>query len=172
MQVEFDHGLRATDRLDLALHLGVDRFLGGDIRCEFHDLDDFATSAEDRIIGGFQPDFLASLGDALELRRLVLATAKLLPERAILRTIALCRGHEHTVMAARYLIGGVTDRFQEVRIRRDDRAVGREVNNRLRAIKGRQNRVSIASKQISEHGPPPSDRLSDPACKRANRAGA
>ena len=66
---EFDDGLRAGNRVELAGVLGGPQFGGGDVGGDFDHLDHLARPAEDRIVGRLNPDFLAALADPLVFAR-------------------------------------------------------------------------------------------------------
>jgi hypothetical protein len=74
--------------------------LRGDLGGVFHHLVRLAVQIKNRIVGGLNPDILATLADALVFPRLILATIEVVPERAIGAAITLGGRHEHAVMPA------------------------------------------------------------------------
>ena len=100
VHVEFDHGLGAADRGDLAGVLHALDLLRGDVGRELDHPDRLSAGIEDRIVGGLDPDFAAALAEALVLRGLEFAAVQPGPEFAIGRALALGRIDEHAVMLA------------------------------------------------------------------------
>ena len=133
VHVEFDHGLRFADRLDLAGEIGGLQFLFADVGGEFHHLERLAGIVENRIVGRQDPDLLAALAVALVFGGLELAAAQRGPELAIGGAVALGRRHEHRMMLALDLVERIADRAEEMIVRGDDGAVEVELDHRLRA---------------------------------------
>lgn len=88
--------------------------LGGDIGGKLHHLVGPASSIEDRIVGGLNPDFAAALCKTPVFPRIVLAPLKARPEGSIVRARPVGRLNEHAVMLADDLVAGISDRLQEV----------------------------------------------------------
>ena len=87
--VEFDHSLRAFQRLDLAAHVKLGLLARRDVAGELDHADHPALGVEDRRIARLDPDVGAGPGPAQKLARKELALAKFLPKGGIDRTLTL-----------------------------------------------------------------------------------
>jgi hypothetical protein len=123
VEVELDDRLRAADRGDLAGILHAADFSCGDVGGELDHPARLATAIEDRIIGGLDPDFAATLGDPLVLGGLIFAAVEIGPEPAIFRAIPLAGLDKHGMMLALDLVEPITERVEEILVGGDDRAV-------------------------------------------------
>src|SRR5215470_16699519 len=95
---EFDHGLRLTDRGDLSLVVGIKALLVCNVAGKFHDLAGLSLSIKDRVVARLNPNLAAALTNSLVLTRIKFTASELLPERAILRALAVGRRDEHRMV--------------------------------------------------------------------------
>jgi hypothetical protein len=130
--------MRLADRLDLAFEIGGLLLPGGNVGGEFHDLERLAPRVEDRVVGALDPDLAPALAEPAELAGLVIATIERRPELAVWGAVALRRIDEQAVMLAADLVQRIAHRDQELAIRRQDRAIHAEFDDRLRGIEGSQ----------------------------------
>ena len=134
VHVEFDDGLGAADRHDLAGVLHALHLLRSDVGGELDHADRLALCVEDRIIGGLDPDFACPLAETLVLRGFELAAVQPGPELAIGRALALRGINEHAVVLALDFGQRVAQRVEEIVVRRDDGAVELELDHGLRLV--------------------------------------
>jgi len=144
--LELDHGLRARDGAHLALI--VERLvLGiGDIGGDLDHLDHLA-AAYQRIVGRFDPDLAAALGKTLVLALVVLAGAQPVPEFGIFRRPGIGRIDEHRMVLADDFGPRVAHGRAEILVGVDDRAIGRELDHRLRP----SDRFHFVAKIVAEN---------------------
>ena len=150
---ELDHRLRAVEGCKLALLIDRALNLCRDIGGELDDLNDATRAVEYRVIGRLDPDHAPILGDALELVGLGLALAQRVPERAIGRRMAFCRGNEVAVVLAFKLPECVADEAEEVGVGVEDRAVWGERDAGTRAVDGLEQRTERAIEQAHQQTP-------------------
>ncbi len=130
-QIEFDHGLRAPNRLQFALDLGVLQLLQRDVGGELDDLDRLAVGVEDRVVRGQQPDFLAGAGHAAVLAGVEFATSKAVPEGQVLGRTGQDRIAEHAVVLAADLVECIAHGVEEVGVRAQHPALQIELDDGL-----------------------------------------
>ncbi len=140
VEIEFDHRLRARDRVDLAQQLGMAGLLHGDVGGELDHADRLAAAPTDRIVGRFEPDLAAILGDTAELGDAGLAAVQYLPEGVIVGRVALGRIDEHGMVPAHDLVLAVAHRLEEGAVGGHDGAVHAELDHRQRTVEGCQPR--------------------------------
>ncbi len=128
VEVELDHRLRTADRVDLALHLDGGDLLRRDVGRQLDHAHGAAPRVQDGIVGGFEPDLAAALGQALELRGGEVATAQLLPEGAVIGRVAIGRVDEHRMMAPDDLVEPIAHGGEKILIGRDDGTIHLEFN--------------------------------------------
>jgi hypothetical protein len=134
VQGEFDHGIGAGHRGNLARRIRGAELLRGDVGREFHHPDRLAFLIEDRVVGGLNPDGFAALGDPLEFRGLVKAVAQVLPEGGIGGARRLRRIDELAVMLADDLRQGVAHCLEKIVVGAQHVAVEIEGDHRHRTL--------------------------------------
>ncbi len=140
--IALEVGLRDNARLvqnftaDLSLfaHLIEFQLLFRDVRGKLHHLVGFAIAIEQRIVRRLNPDFLASLGDALIGPRIVFAPIQLRPEGRILRAVHIGCVTKHPVVLPLDLRERVAQRLQEIVVRRDDGPIHIELDDCLHLV--------------------------------------
>jgi hypothetical protein len=103
--------------------------LSGGVGWVFHDLERPSIQIEDRIVGGLNPDFLATLADPLVFAGLIPAAIEAVPELAISGAVAFRRLHKRAVVLARDFAERIARRIQEIGVGGADRAVHVELDN-------------------------------------------
>jgi len=98
----------------------------------FDHLDPLAVEIEDRVVGGLDPNFLATLAQPLELFSDVLASIEFGPELSVFGTGRIGVLDKHAVMLVLDLCQGVAQRGEKIVVRRDDRAIHVEFDHCLR----------------------------------------
>ena len=158
---EFDHRLRTRDCIQLAgiLH----GFLPDhrDIGCKLHHLVGLA-AAQHRIVGGLDPDFPSTLGEALILLPVEFAAAEPGPEFPVFDAVGLRRFNENTVMLALDLRQLIAQCRAEIGIGVEDIAAEVEFDDRLRLVHRSQNSCGVTAKTRKKpaHTTPPSGNVS------------
>ena len=132
IHAKLDDRLRLANSRHLAVAISGQQLLLGHVGREFHNLERLAGIIENRIIGRENPDFLATLADALVFGRLILTPAEPRPEVPVGCAIAFTGFHEHAVMPPLYFGQRVTKRVQEILVCGNDSSVKIEFDDRLR----------------------------------------
>src|SRR5262249_52129603 len=86
-----DQRLELIDGRELALEIGIAKFLLGDVGGILDHLERPALAIEDGVVACLDPDLLAALADPLVLAGVVFAAPELLPEALVLRALAVSR---------------------------------------------------------------------------------
>jgi hypothetical protein len=128
------------------------RLLHRDVGGVFDDLVRSAVFAEDRVVARLDPDLLAAFAEAAVLGRLELAAIQLGPEVAVLGAVLVGRLDEHAVMTPLDLLQRVTQRLQEVLVRRDNGSIQLELDHGLRLAERREYSPGIAVEHRRDHG--------------------
>jgi hypothetical protein len=123
-----------VNRLELAFTIGGSQFALGDIRGEFDDLEWFAATIQQRVIGSLNPDRPPALGDALELLSPIFAAPERSPEFTVFVAVAALRLDKHAVMLAADFLERVSHGGEKVRVRGDDRPIEMELDHSLRPV--------------------------------------
>ncbi len=131
VQIEADHRLRLTDRIDLSAQGVRLHRLGRDVGGVLDDPRDRARPIADGVVRALDPDRLSVLGDALEFGHLRPAGAQPFPERGIVTAVAVGGIDEQAMMAPADLVESITHDREEGGIGRKDCAVRRELDNGL-----------------------------------------
>jgi hypothetical protein len=111
VEVELDHGLRPVDGGDLAGIGHAADFLPGDVGRELDDPHRLLVLAENRIVGGLDPDLATILGDPFVLGRLVLAAIERGPKGTIVRAVTLAGRNEHRMVLALDLLQAIAEKI-------------------------------------------------------------
>ena len=69
MEIKLNDRLHAVDRFGLTFKIGVAQFGLGDVAGKGHDPDGLAFGVKNRVVGGLNPNGLASFDHAFELAR-------------------------------------------------------------------------------------------------------
>ena len=141
------HPMRQVARAQMLKPLGQrgDPVLAlGHIGRDLHHPKHLSVLIEDRAIGGLDPDRRPVLRDPRKLVGEEFPVPKGPPELCIFRALGIVRIDEHRMMLALDLPRGIAHGAQEIRVRRDDRAVRLELNRRLCPL----DRVHICLVQI------------------------
>ena len=131
IQAEFDHGLDLGDRRELALEIGHDQLLLGDVGDVTHDLKRLAVLIENRGVDGLAPELAPALGDSFVRADDGFPAVQLFPEQAILGSGPLGWVNEHAVVLAADFLQGVADPGQKILVRGQDFPVHTEFDHRL-----------------------------------------
>lgn len=139
-EVELDHCLHPVDGGNLAFVVGLLAAALGHIGGQLDDPDGAAVGVQQRVVGGLQPDRLATLGQAHEHVFAHFAGAQALPHRRV----GLAGHHfgraEDAVVLAPNFIGRVTHQRQKARVGAQHAAVQIELHHRLHVFQRRHQR--------------------------------
>src|ERR1700676_760311 len=100
VHAEFDDRLRLADGRNLALEVGLDQLLLGDVGGVLYDLERLAVEVEDRVVRSLDPNFPAALADAFVFGRVVFAAVQLGPEFFVGGALFVSLIHEKAVVLA------------------------------------------------------------------------
>lgn len=135
------HGLGDTaevfiDHLADAVFFLTAQDVIGDVGRVFHDLEGIAVRIENGIIGSLNPDFLATLADALKFRRLEFSLTEGIPEMFVIMAGRVMAIDKKTVMTSFDFSEGVAERGEEILVRPLHGAIKVEMDHRLRFADG------------------------------------
>ena len=140
---ELDHGLGTREGGQLAGILDASQLALGDVGRELDDLVRLA-AAEDRVVGGLDPDLAAALGDAAILAPVEMALGETIPEGLVVRTCSVCRIDEQPMVLADDLGELVAECLAEVLVGSQDASRQVEFDDGLRAGDSLQHRLGVA----------------------------
>ncbi len=128
---ELDHRDGTVERVEDVLVMKRGDLGGGDVRRNFHDTGHAAT-LEDRVVGGFDPDVLAGLGNAPELPALWLSGGQIPPELDVLGRLGHAAFEKHSMVLADDLVKGIAECLAEIGVSARDDTIGRKPDDRVR----------------------------------------
>src|SRR5690606_29150585 len=114
----------------------------------FDDLERLAVFAENGVIAGLDPDFLAVAAEALVFGGLELAAAQGFPELTVFHAVAVWLVDEHGMVVGLDLVERITDSRAEILIDVQDIAVEIELDHGLRFVECRQLGAKFARAQL------------------------
>ena len=117
-------------------HLVGQRVLCGDVPGEGDDLSGVAGDVDDRVVGGMEPDFLATLPKEFGFGGLELPFRQIAPQLFVIRALAVSPLYQEAVGFAFDFVERIAQRSQEVGVGGEDGAVEVELDDRLRAVDG------------------------------------